>query len=247
MTVIDDADGRMPREVFRADAGDFAVWASRVTSSRPAPKLFPCVGPHGINLALMRASAPRTVRRGAPMPRLTTLIIAAVGSLVAAGCATMTVGSHVERGLNVGDYRTFDWGLADALPVSDPRLERDPFFQDHLRGAVEKAMAARGFAWSTDEAPDLLLHYHANITERIDIDRLEARYGYCVTDGCSVPTVRYEAGTLVLDVLDARTNRLLWRGWAQHAVSGMLANQDTMARQINEAVARMFAEFPKPL
>jgi hypothetical protein len=181
------------------------------------------------------------------MTRLITVTIAVVAALWIAGCATMTVGSHVERGLNVGQYRTYDWGVPDALPASDPRLERDPFFQDHLRGAVEKAMATRGFAWSSDDTPDLLLHYHANITERIDVDRLETRYGYCVTEGCSVPTVRYEAGTLVLDVLDARTNRLLWRGWAQDAVKGMLNNQDTMARQINEAVARMFAEFPKPL
>lgn len=181
------------------------------------------------------------------MTRLITVTIAAATALWIAGCATMTVGSHVERGLNVSQYRTYDWGLPDALPISDPRLERDPFFQDHLRGAVEKAMAGRGFAWSTDQPPDLLLHYHANITERIDVDRLEARYGYCVTEGCSVPTIGYEAGTLVLDVLDARTNRLLWRGWAQDAVKGMLNNQDTMARQINEAVARMFAEFPKPL
>jgi hypothetical protein len=59
--------------------------------------------------------------------------------------------------------------------------------------------------------------------------------------------MQYEAGTLVIDVLDARTNRLIWRGWAQDAVKGMLTNQDTMARQINEAVARMFAQFPKPL
>jgi hypothetical protein len=181
------------------------------------------------------------------MSRLTILAMTAIGPLAIAGCATMTVSSHVERGLNVTQYHTYDWGPADALPAGDPRLERDPFFQDHLRGAVEKAMAARGFDWSTTGEPDLLLHYHANITERIDVDRLEARYGYCVTEGCSVPTVAYEAGTLVIDVLDARTNRLIWRGWAQHTVNGMLANQDTMARQINEAVARMFAEFPKPL
>ena len=49
------------------------------------------------------------------------------------------------------------------------------------------------------------------------------------------------------DVIDARTNRLIWRGWAQHSVKDMLKNQDTMARQINEAVTRMFKEFPRAL
>ena len=181
------------------------------------------------------------------MSLLTRLAIPVIATVALAGCATMNVSSHVERGLDVSRYRTYDWGPADALPAGDARLEQDPFFQDHLRGEVEKAMTRHGFEWSTGDAPDLLLHYHANITERLDIDRLDAQRGYCGERGCDVATVQYEAGTLVIDVIDARTNRLIWRGWAQGAVSGMLANQDTMARQINEAVARMFAEFPAPL
>ena len=181
------------------------------------------------------------------MSRITTLALVLTGTMVVAGCASMNVSSHVERGLDVSRYHTYDWGPADALPVGDPRLEGDPFFQDHLRGEVEKAMARRGFEWSAAEGPDLLLHYHANITERLDVDRLDVQRGYCGENGCDVPTLQYEAGTLVIDAIDARTNRLIWRGWAQSAVSGMLADQDTMARQINEAVARMFNQFPKPL
>lgn len=181
------------------------------------------------------------------MSLLMKLTMAAIGALAAAGCATMNVSSHVERGLDVSRYHTYDWGPADTLPVGDARLEKDPFFQDHLYGAVEKALASRGFVWSTAGAPDLLVHYHANITERIDVDRLDAPRGYCLADGCSIPTIQYEAGTLVIDVIDARTNRLIWRGWAQQAVKGMLADRDTMARQIERAIARMFSEFPKPL
>ena len=108
-------------------------------------------------------------------------------------------------------------------------------------------MALRGFAWSSADGPDLLLHYHTNITERLDVDRLDVHRGYCGENGCDVPTLHYEAGTLVIDVIDAHSNRLIWRGWAQSVVRGMLANQDTMVQQINEAIARMFAEFPKPL
>ena len=181
------------------------------------------------------------------MSRLTTLA-GIVLLLVAAGCAaTIEVGSHVQRGLDVSGYRTYDWGAADALPAGDERLERNAFFQDHLRGAVERAMARRGFGWSTGAAPDLLVHYHANITERIDVDRVDVQRGYCGERGCDVSTRSYEAGTLVIDVIDTRTNRLIWRGWAQHAVDDMLRNQDTMARQIESAVTRMFSEFPRPL
>jgi serine/threonine protein kinase len=106
---------------------------------------------------------------------------------------------------------------------------------------------AKGFDWATTGTPDLRIHYHANISERIDIDRLDRDRGYCAGEGCAPPTTRYEAGTLVIDVIDARTNRLVWRAWSQKTVKDMLENQDVMARQIDEAVTRMFARFPRPL
>ena len=182
------------------------------------------------------------------MRRLPGLITTVIATFALTGCATtLNVSSHVERGVDFAQYRSYDWGPADALPTGDPRLDRDPFFQDHLQGAVEKELATKGFGWSTPGMADLLIHYHANISERIEVDLMDYERGYCVAGGCSPPVVEYEAGTLVLDIVDARTNRLIWRGWAQGGVRGMLENQDTMARQIDEAVTRMFARFPRPL
>ena len=51
----------------------------------------------------------------------------------------------------------------------------------------------------------------------------------------------------ILDIVDAHTNRLIWRGWAQSSVGDILKNRDQMARRIDEAVTRMFARFPIPL
>jgi hypothetical protein len=159
----------------------------------------------------------------------------------------MNVSSHVERGLDFAGYQTYDWGPADALPTGDPRLDKNPFFQDHVQGAVEKALAVRGFT-QTGSSPDLLIHYHANISQRIDIDRLDRDWGYCATENCQVPVRPYEAGTLVIDVVDTRTNRLIWRGWAQDSVEKALEDPNRMAVDISEGVTRMMAMFPrKPL
>jgi hypothetical protein len=175
------------------------------------------------------------------------LRFAAVGifSLAFSGCATMTVSSHVQRGLDFSQYRTYDWGPADALPTGDPRLDRNPFFKDHVEGAVEKQLAARGFSRPTSGTADLLLHYHASITQRIDVNRVDSGYGYCSGGDCQARVAEYEAGTLVLDVVDARTNKVIWRGWAQDSVEDVLDNQDTMARKINQAVTRMLDRFPR--
>ena len=53
------------------------------------------------------------------MSRLSKFTIAAIGTLAITGCATMNVSSHVQRGLDVSRYHTYDWGPADALPAGD--------------------------------------------------------------------------------------------------------------------------------
>ena len=156
----------------------------------------------------------------------------------------MTVSSHVERGLDFAQYHTHEWGPADALPTGDPRLDKNPFFKDHVEGALEKQLAMKGFERSTSGTPDLLIHYHANITQRIDVDRLDQQHGYCYNADCQTGVIEYEAGTLVLDVVDTRTNRVIWRGWAQNSIKKALDNPDTMERQINEGVRRMLQRLP---
>lgn len=177
-------------------------------------------------------------------PLTLTALMVALAAAASACATTMTASSYVERGLSFTQYRTYDWGPPDALPTGDPRLDKDPFFQDHLEGAVEKAMATKGLERPANAPPDLLIHYHASITHRLDVNRLDRQYGYCSRAGCEPGTTQYEAGTLVLDVVDTRTNRVIWRGWAQDTVEDTLTDRDRMARQINEAVTRMMVTFP---
>lgn len=162
-----------------------------------------------------------------------------------AGCAPIRVSSHVDRERDFTRYRTFDWGPADALPAGDARLERDAFFQDHIQGAIERNMAARGFerAAATVE-PDVRVHFHAVIDRRLDVNRLDAQSGYCGGNDCQAGVSEYEEGTLVIDMIDVRTNRLVWRGWAQDSVEGVLENQDRLARKIEDAVRLMFMRLP---
>ena len=107
-------------------------------------------------------------------------------------------------------------------------------------------MAANGFERADASAtPDLLIHYHAAINERIDVDEIDRRYGYCATADCRPRVTRHEAGTLVVDIIDARTQRLIWRGWAQDSVEGVLGNRDRVRQTVEDGVSGMFATFPQ--
>jgi len=177
------------------------------------------------------------------MQTLSAVVVA--GSCFVAGCAPMRVSSHVDRDLDFTRYRTFDWGPADALPAGDPRLERDAFFQDHVQGAIERNLAAKGFERAAAAAtPDVRVHFHAVIDRRIAANQLDAQSGYCSQGDCQADVSEYEEGTLVVDMIDVRTNRLVWRGWARDSVEGVLDNQDRLSRKIEDGVRLMFLRLP---
>jgi hypothetical protein len=179
--------------------------------------------------------------QGFTRPLVVTLL-----ALTVTGCATtMTVSSHVAPTADFARYRSYDWGPADALPTGDPRLDGNPFFQDYLQGAIERQLALKGLEKSTSGTPDLLIHYHANVSQRINVSVVDRRLGYCYGEDCLVEMVEeYEAGTLVLDMVDTRTNKVVWRGWAQDSVEGAIGNQDRMEGKIDEAIPRMLARLP---
>jgi hypothetical protein len=156
----------------------------------------------------------------------------------------MGIGTFADRGTDFTRYRTYDWGPADALPTGDPRLDANPFFSDAFQGAVEKQLAAKRLERvQRGTAPDLLLHYHASVNQRID-DAVDRRYGYCGPEGCEPRTVVSDVSTLVIDVVDARTNKLIWRGWAEDNLRAVIGDQDRMEKTIDQAVTRMLARFP---
>lgn len=173
--------------------------------------------------------------------RTMTLMIAAI---FAAGCATLTVSSHIERNITFDNYVTYDWGPPDNLPVGDPRLDNNPFFQDYVQGAIEKRLAAKGYERVLTGPPDLLIHYHASVNQKVDVYEVDARYGYCYGN-CQPQVTDYELGTLVVDVVDAKTSKVVWRGWAQDVMNGVIDNQERLEKQVGEGIEKMMLQMPR--
>jgi hypothetical protein len=170
------------------------------------------------------------------------LITLTLAGLVA-GCATMNVSSHIERNVSFSEYVTYDWGPPDNLPVGDPRLDNNPFFNDYLQGAIEKKMAAKGYERAVTGQPDLLIHYHASVNQKVDVYGVDRSYGYCY-ENCEPQYSDYELGTLIIDLVDTKTSKVVWRGWAQDAMDGVIDNQQRLEKQVNEGVAKMMMLLP---
>ena len=173
------------------------------------------------------------------------LVAVIVSALALGACASIRASSHVERGLDFTRFRTYDWGPRDALPTSDSRLDRDTFFVDHLEGAIERHMARRGYRRAAqDHGADLLVHYHANIDRRLSVVDKRRNSDECRTDECREGIPEYDAGTLIVDVIDARTNQLVWRGWVQDRFGDFLRDRDRLERALEDGVEDMIRRLP---
>jgi hypothetical protein len=163
--------------------------------------------------------------------------------VVNAACASMTASAHIERGIRFDQYVTYQWEPPDNLPVGDPRLDNNPFYNDYLQGAIEKGLAAKGYQPANGQQPDVLIHYHASVTQKVDVYRADTSAGYYYEGQPQVTD--YELGTLVIDMVDARTKRVVWRGWAQDTMTGVIDNQERLEKQVDEGVGKMMALLPR--
>jgi hypothetical protein len=57
----------------------------------------------------------------------------------------------------------------------------------------------------------------------------------------------YDAGTILIDLVDARTNKLVWRGWAEGGLDGVVDNQDVDEREDRRGVTRILEQLPRHL
>ena len=176
---------------------------------------------------------------------LRQLLVTVVLATAATGCAAaLNVSSHRAATAEWPRYRTFEWATPDALPAVDPRLDANLVFRDRMHGAVVSMLLDRGWEEAAGTPADVQIHYHANVTARLDVGSIDAAYGSCPGGACPEPTVEYQVGTLILDFIDARTQRLIWRGWAETKLHELLRDPDRMTDTVNRAVTRMLAQLP---
>jgi hypothetical protein len=176
-------------------------------------------------------------------PRIVVIRSLAFAALLGTvACASMHVQTYVPRGANVRQYHTYAWAPAGAFETGDPRLDNNTLFIERLQSAVERQLARKGWAPVQAKEADVVVHFHARVDQRLDLAEKPGS-GRPAEDSRGGPQV-YDAGTLLLDFVEARSNTLLWRGWAEGSVDGVIDNQAWMNERIDAAVERILAAFP---
>ena len=173
------------------------------------------------------------------------VIVAAAAALAiaAAGCAALRSGDYVARTAAFPHYHTWEWAAAHENPTGDPRLDSNPMFEGRVRAAVEHQLASRGYVRTTLAGlPDLRAHYHVNFTKMFDVT--SGAHGDSCYGDCGPDADAYEQGTIVVDLVDTRTNELVYRGWARDNMEGLIDDQSRLEHEVDIVVGALFAECP---
>ena len=170
------------------------------------------------------------------------LIVVMIASLLAGSCAPVRVNSYVGRDLDLRRYHTYAWAPPDTFSTGDPRLDNNTFFSERVQRAVDGHLRQKGFEAAAGAQPDFVVHYHARVEQRLDSTELRPGEPRCQTGDCR-PFV-YDAGTLLIDIVDPRSNQLLWRGWAERGLEGVVDDQTWMDATVDDAVRRIMERFP---
>ena len=130
-------------------------------------------------------------------------------------------------------YKTYAW--VDGTPAPNPLNE------DRLHQSVDAHLAARGLSMNTT-APDVIVTTHVTTKERQEL--VVSGFGYGPGWGGGYGTANVETyvdGTLVVDLYDARTKKMVWRGVATATAS----NKPTKnIKKMNKALDKMFEKLP---
>ena len=152
------------------------------------------------------------------------------------------------KGFTFSQYKTYAW--AEHGAVAHPLLAAD------IVGAIDQELQARGLQ-KVASNPDLIIQIYGSVDTDSTMYSNDPIYG--ATGG--IPpfdpsmngpafigfygntTVTIHKGEMVVDLIDAKAKKLVWRGMATESVNSH--DPEKLVEQVNGVISKMFKENPK--
>jgi hypothetical protein len=162
------------------------------------------------------------------------LVVCVVTASVLSGCGGIAVRTDFDRYTAFTEYRTYRW-LPQATDREGNSLLANELIWSRLKQTVDRQMSLKGFRDIGTDTADLTLA--AYLTDEEDQEIVEAGYRTFTHES---QFKHLKPGTLVLDVVDTRLDRLVWRGVA----AGVDTDPDRIEQSIQTAAEKILYEFP---
>jgi Domain of unknown function (DUF4136) len=146
------------------------------------------------------------------------------------------VKTDYDHSANFGQYKTYSWEQVKT---------RDPLMVNRIKDAVNGALTAKG--WTQVASGGDVSVAATEITQNQQTLNTfyngfggGRRFGGGFGDATTT-TDTYKVGSLVIDLSDAKTNTLIWRGSSSDTLSD---NADKNTKNLDKGVQKMFKHFP---
>ena len=183
--------------------------------------------------------------------RLVLCGVATIALAVVAGCAETQrqVRSDYDRTANFSGYRTYD--IMPGAGRSPTGGDYSTLVAQRIEAAIHREMTARGYVRAPN--PDLLVNFQVTVKNIQKVSQVPTAgppaYSYRYGAYRGWPTYSYETwvreydeGTLLIDLVDAQRQQLVWEG----AGTGRVTQKklENIEETVNGAVAAIFERYP---
>lgn len=172
---------------------------------------------------------------------LSLIIVIVVAIILSTGCSSITVQQDYDPEYDFSKLKTFGF-----IPLSS-EAGIDQLSADRLSNAIKTELNAKGYTLSEQADFGIALLFSSKTKTNVQSYGYGYGYGYYGRPGYGgtggVDVTQYEEGTLVIDFVDMKENKLVWRGIG----SGALSQSPTVeerTKNVNNAVAQILAQFP---
>jgi hypothetical protein len=161
-----------------------------------------------------------------------------IAFLFASGPLAQQVKTDYDRQANFADYKSYSWEQVktkDALDV------------DRIKNAVNAVLAAKGWT-QADSGGDVSIVAIEITREQQTLNTFYDGFGggwrwrgFGGFGEATTTTDTYKVGTLIIDLFDTKTKKLLWRGSSTDTLSN---NSDKNIKNLDKGVEKLFKNFP---
>ncbi len=167
--------------------------------------------------------------------KTTTLAVAAILLLTPAGLLAQKVHYDMDEQADLTKYKTFAY--RECAPLHNPLMDQ------RVRNGIKYHLSLLGYE-ETEANPDMFVTYHGITQAQHQLDTTSFGYGmgggwrWGGGMGSSTTQVRtYYKGTLVIDMYDAKTNHMIYRGTGTDSISDKPQKNE---KKINKVLDKLF-------
>ena len=161
------------------------------------------------------------------------------------GCSAVRLSLDYDPAADISGWRTFAWCIAAWKQTGDYRID-NPLLEERIRSAVTAELVSFGYVPLHEGEPDFRVDFKIALSPGFDVDVTPSGAVHGRLHRWHTFKVRpFEEQTIVIDIRDALSDRLVWRGAGTWRFRGDLTPEETTSR-INRIVREILERFPPP-